>query len=114
MIRRNTTLIVGAGASCELQFPGNEELLARIGQNYDPARLGSDLQSKDNLLLAQYLQKMAGRLGQFVPCSHVLRQRLPRYRVNRVAWRCGRSSSVAFGVGRELDGLGRHVRWFLA
>ncbi len=64
MIRSKTTLIVGAGASCELQLPRNDELLTRIGQNFDFSRLGTGLQMKDSVLLAQYLQKMSGRIGK--------------------------------------------------
>jgi hypothetical protein len=64
MIRSKTTLIVGAGASCELQFPANEELLARVGQSFDFSRFGTGLQIKDSVLLAQYLQKMSSRLGK--------------------------------------------------
>jgi hypothetical protein len=64
MIRSKTTMIVGAGASCELQFPGNDELLARIGQSFDFARFGTGVQMKDSVLLAQYLQKMAARIGK--------------------------------------------------
>ncbi len=64
MIRSKTTLVVGAGASSEMQFPGNEELLARIGQSFDFSRFGTDLQMKDSVLLAQYLQKMATRFNK--------------------------------------------------
>jgi hypothetical protein len=64
MIRSKTTLIVGAGASCEIQLPGNDELLVRIGQSFDFSRFGTGLQMKDSVLLAQYLQKMSGRLGK--------------------------------------------------
>ncbi|MCB2064621.1 MAG: hypothetical protein KDE25_14500 [Novosphingobium sp.] len=76
MIRSKTTLIVGAGASCELQFPGNEELLARIGQSFDFTRFGTGLQMKDSVLLAQYLQKMAGRLGKNEQHIHAAAERI--------------------------------------
>ncbi|MBM3595730.1 MAG: hypothetical protein FJX31_08140 [Alphaproteobacteria bacterium] len=59
MISSKTTLVVGAGASCELQFPGNEELLSRVGQSFNFARFGTGVQVKDSVLPAQYLQKMA-------------------------------------------------------
>ncbi len=64
MIRSKTTLIVGAGASCELQFPSNEELLTRVGQTFDFTRFGTGVQMKDSVLLAQYLQKSAARIGK--------------------------------------------------
>lgn len=64
MIRSKTTLIVGAGASCEIQLPSNEELLVRIGQSFDFSRFGTGLQTKDSVLLAQYLQKMASRMNK--------------------------------------------------
>ncbi|QZH75641.1 MAG: hypothetical protein JY451_03260 [Erythrobacter sp.] len=47
MIRTKTTLVVGAGASCELQFPDGRELLARIAAGFDFQRLGSGLESAD-------------------------------------------------------------------
>lgn len=64
MIRTKTTLIVGAGASCELQMPSNEELLIKFGQSYDFTRFGSGLETRDSTHLAQYLGKMATRLGK--------------------------------------------------
>lgn len=64
MIRSKTTLIVGAGASCELQFPSNEELLTRVGQTFDFSRFGTGVQMKDSVVLAQYLQKSAARIGK--------------------------------------------------
>jgi len=47
MIRTKTTLVVGAGASCELQFPDGGELLARIAAGFDFQRRGSALESPD-------------------------------------------------------------------
>lgn len=76
MIRSKTTLIVGAGASCELQFPGNEELLARIGQSFDFTRFGTGLQMKDSVLLAQYLQKLATRIGKREDDIHSAAERI--------------------------------------
>ena len=64
MIRSKTTLIVGAGASCEIQMPSNEELLYRIAQSMDFSRFGTGLQTKDSTQLAQYMQKMATRLNK--------------------------------------------------
>jgi hypothetical protein len=85
MIRSKTTLIVGAGASCEIQLPSNEELLARIGQSFDFSRFGTGTQTKDSTLLAQYLQKMATRMGKGEADIHAAAERL------RIASRLGRS-----------------------
>lgn len=76
MIRSKTTLIVGAGASCELQLPSNDELLIRIGQSFDFSRFGTDLQTKDSVLLAQYIQKMSGRLGKNDKDIHAAAERI--------------------------------------
>lgn len=64
MIRTKTTLIVGAGASCKLQMPSNEELLIKFGQSFDFTRFGTGLETRDSTHLAQYLGKMATRLGK--------------------------------------------------
>ncbi len=47
MIRTKTTLVVGAGASCELQFPDGREFLARIAAGFDFQRLGGPLETPD-------------------------------------------------------------------
>lgn len=59
MIRTRTTFIVGAGASSELQMPTNEELLTRLGQGLDFSRLGSPVQTRDMVMLSQFLAKLA-------------------------------------------------------
>lgn len=64
MIRTKTTFVIGAGASMELSLPGNDELLAKIGQSFEFARLGTDTQTRDALLLYQYLAKLAARIGK--------------------------------------------------
>lgn len=64
MIRNRTTLVVGAGASTELQMPGNEELLSRAGQAFDFSRFGTGLQTKDSVLLAHHLQRIANEVGK--------------------------------------------------
>lgn len=76
MIRSKTTLIVGAGASCELQLPSNEELLVRFGQSFDFSRFGTEMQTKDSVLLAQYLKKMSSRLGKSDKDIHVAADRI--------------------------------------
>ena len=85
MIRSKTTLIVGAGASCEIQLPSNEELLSRIGQSFDFTRFGTGLQTKDSTVLAQYLQKMATRMNKGEGDIHRAAERL------RIASKLGRS-----------------------
>ena len=76
MIRSKTTLVVGAGASCELQFPSNDELLARVGQSFDFSRFGTGVQMKDSVLLSQYLQKTAARLGKNDKDIHAAAERI--------------------------------------
>jgi len=64
MIRTKTTLIVGSGASIELQLPGSAELLSRVAQGFDFSRFGTELQTKDSVVLGQYLGKLGARLGK--------------------------------------------------
>jgi hypothetical protein len=64
MIRTKTTLIVGNGASCELQMPGSTELLSRFGQGFDFTRFGTETQTRDSVVLGQYMGKLAVRLGK--------------------------------------------------
>ena len=63
MIRTKTVIIVGAGASCELQMPSGPELVARIASALDFARYGAELQTRDSTLMMQYLAKAAARVG---------------------------------------------------
>ena len=76
MIRTRTTFIVGAGASCELELPSNDDLLVRIGQSFDFSRFGSGVQVKDSVLLAQYLQAVTTRLGQDESDIHAAAERI--------------------------------------
>jgi hypothetical protein len=64
MIRSKTTLIVGAGASAELGLPSGVELLSRVAQGFDFSRFGTELQTKDSVILGQYLGKLGTRLGK--------------------------------------------------
>ncbi|WP_340586210.1 hypothetical protein [Erythrobacter alti] len=59
MIRTKTTLVVGAGASCELQFPDGREFLARIAAGFDFQRLGSGLESDDISAMASHIAVVA-------------------------------------------------------
>ncbi len=85
MLRTRTTLVVGAGASMELQFPSNAELLARIIQGYDFKRAGSDTSTRDGQLLLRNIYKLAERLHKPVEEIAAAAERL------RNACRLGRS-----------------------
>ncbi|MBF9152537.1 SIR2 family protein [Novosphingobium jiangmenense] len=85
MLRTRTTLIIGAGASAELQFPSNAELLARIIQGYDFKRTASDTSTRDGQLLLRNIYKLAERLNKKVGDVAAAAERL------RNACRLGRS-----------------------
>lgn len=85
MIRTKTTFIIGAGASVELSLPSNEDLLLKIGQSFDFSRLDTPTQTRDTLLLSQYLAKLAGRIGKGEQDMYAAAERL------KVAARLGRS-----------------------
>ena len=59
MIRTKTTLVVGAGASCELQFPDGREFLARIAAGFDFQRLGGPLETPDIAAMAAHIADIA-------------------------------------------------------
>lgn len=59
MIRTKTTLVVGAGASTELQFPDGRELLQRIAAGFDFQRLGTSLESPDIAAMAKHVADLA-------------------------------------------------------
>lgn len=63
MFRSKTTFVVGAGASYELELPDGKELLNKIAQGFDFARLGSELQTRDMVMLAKHYEKFARRVG---------------------------------------------------
>ncbi|MBB3858974.1 hypothetical protein GGQ88_000214 [Novosphingobium hassiacum] len=85
MLRTKTTLIVGAGASAELQFPGNDELLTRIVQGYDFERTAGETSTRDGQLLLRNIYKLAERAGKPVADVAASAERL------RNACRLGRS-----------------------
>jgi hypothetical protein len=85
MLRTRTTLVVGAGASMELQFPSNAELLARIIQGYDFKRAGSETSTRDGQLLLRNIYKLAERSNKPVEEVAAAAERL------RNACRLGRS-----------------------
>lgn len=63
MIRTETTLVIGAGANCEIEMPDGAELLTRIGAGFDFERLGTQLQTRDMAALAGIFEASAERLG---------------------------------------------------
>lgn len=77
MIRTKTTLVIGAGASCELQMPSGEDLLARVVAGYDFSRLGTPQQSRESQILIRHLMKQAERMNRdqhdMVRASQLLR-----------------------------------------
>ncbi|MEO0699885.1 MAG: hypothetical protein AAFY81_09240, partial [Pseudomonadota bacterium] len=62
MIRTETTLVIVAGANCEIDRPDGAELLSRIAAGFDFDRLGSELQTRDMVALAQIFEENASRL----------------------------------------------------
>lgn len=62
MIRTETTLIVGAGANCEIEMPDGAEMLSRIAAGFDFERLGTEVQTRDMVALANIFQENADRL----------------------------------------------------
>lgn len=63
MIRTETTLVIGAGANCEIEMPDGAELLAKIAAGYDFDRLGTQVQTRDMVALAEIFEANADRLG---------------------------------------------------
>ena len=77
MIRTKTTLLVGAGASCELQFPDGRELLARIAAGFDFQRLGGPLETPDIAAMDEHLTVIAKKArvkkAALVEAGHTIR-----------------------------------------
>lgn len=63
MFRTKTTIIVGAGAGYEIEMPDAREMLTKIAAGFDFARLGTDLQTRDMILLSRYFENFAPHLG---------------------------------------------------
>ncbi|MEM6907242.1 MAG: hypothetical protein AAF494_01070 [Pseudomonadota bacterium] len=63
MFRTETTLIIGAGANREIEMPDGPELLNRIAAGFDFDRLGTQVQSRDIVALAQIFEEVSGDLG---------------------------------------------------
>ncbi|WP_343807799.1 hypothetical protein [Alteraurantiacibacter aestuarii] len=63
MIRSKTTLVIGAGAGSEIEMPDGREILGKIAQGFDFARLGSELQTRDMQVLAGHFDKFSRRIG---------------------------------------------------
>lgn len=59
MIRTKTTLVVGAGAGTELQFPDGRELLQRISGGFDFQRVGTVLETPDITAMAAHVADIA-------------------------------------------------------
>ncbi len=63
MIRSKTTLVIGPGAGLEIEMPGRAELLNKVAQGFDFARLGSELQTRDMQVLANHFEKFGRQMG---------------------------------------------------
>lgn len=63
VFRSKTTLIVGSGAGYEIEMPEPRELLAKIAQGFDFSRLGSELQTRDMVILGRHFEKFSRQLG---------------------------------------------------
>ncbi len=63
MIRTETTLVIGAGANCEIEMSDGADLLAKIAAGFDFERLGSQLQTRDMVALAEIFDANAQRLN---------------------------------------------------
>lgn len=113
MIRTRTTLVIGAGASCELQMPSGPDLLARIVAGYDFSRLGTPAQSRESVILARHLARHAEQLGRdpqdILRASQRLRQSarvatsidavLEQYDDDPLVAACGKIA-IAFHIGQ--------------
>lgn len=118
MIRTKTTLIVGAGASCELQFPDGKELLARIAAGFDFQRLGTDLESADiadmSALIGQIAKKARVKKKALMEAAQLIRSAsrltpsidaiLEQYGDNPMALAVGKLAIAHYTLGLEANG----------
>jgi len=63
MIRSKTTLVIGPGAGAEFDLPDKRDLLTKMAGAFDFARLGSELQTRDMVLLSRHFEKFARRIN---------------------------------------------------
>ncbi len=63
MIRSKTTLVIGPGAGLEIEMPDRSELLNKVAQGFDFARLGTELQTRDMQVLARHFDKFGRQMG---------------------------------------------------
>jgi len=63
VFRTKTTFIIGAGAGYEIEMPDPREMLAKIAQGFDFSRLGSELQTRDMVILGKHFEKFARHLN---------------------------------------------------
>lgn len=63
MIRTKSTLIIGPGAGLEIEMPDRSDLLNKIAQGFDFKRLGSELQTRDMVMLARHFEEFSRQIG---------------------------------------------------
>ena len=66
MFRTKTTLVIGGNAGLEIEMPDRAELLNKVAQGFDFGRLGTDLQTRDMVMLARHFEKFSRRVGSTI------------------------------------------------
>lgn len=89
MIRTRTTVVIGAEGGCELQLPSSAEMMARVAQGFEFRRMGTERETRDTTILAEYLGNVAKRLQK------------PEEEVRAAAERF----RLATHIGRSVDAL---------
>lgn len=56
-------MVIGPGAGLEIELPDKRELLTKMAAGFDFARLGSELQTRDMVLLVRYFENVASLIG---------------------------------------------------